>query len=129
MNAYASSIKQHRVTRQQPCPVCQKTHGCLLYESHVVCLRVPSELAAQGGLGGWRHSLHEPELYRAVLSNFAQPNSERLAPAATLDKVYRALHSNLTLTPFHKKHLVQERQLTQESIQARGYHSLSLIHI
>ena len=123
MNAYASSIKQHRVSRQQPCPVCRKTHGCLLYESHVVCLRVPSDLPAQGGLGGWRHSLHEPELYRAVLSNFAQPSSERLAPAATLDKVYRALHSNLTLTPLHKKHLVQERQLTQESIQARGYQS------
>ena len=122
MNAYAS-IKQHRVSRQQPCPVCQKTHGCLLYESHVVCLRVPSDRPEQGGLGGWRHSLHEPELYRAALSNFSQPSSERLAPAATLDKVYRALHSNLTLTPLHKKHLVQERQLTEQSIQARGYQS------
>ena len=118
-----NAIKQHRVSRQQPCPVCQKTHGCLLYESHVVCLRVPSDKPAQGGLGGWRHSLHEPELYRAVLSNFSQPSSERLAPPATLDKVYRALHSNLTLSAHHKKHLQQERQLSLESIQARGYQS------
>lgn len=123
MNAYASSIKQHRVSRQQPCPVCQKTHGCLLYENYVVCLRVPSDQPAQGGLGGWRHSLHEPELYRAVLSNFSQPSSERLAPAATLDKVYRALHSNLSLSAHHKKHLTQERQLSAESILARGYQS------
>ena len=118
-----NGIKQHRVTRQQPCPVCRKTHGCLLYESHVVCLRIASDQPVQGGLGGWRHSLHEPELYRAVLSNFSQPSSERLAPAATLDKVYRALHSNLTLTPLHKKHLTHERQLSWESIQARGYQS------
>ena len=123
MNEYATSIREHRVSRQQPCPVCQKTHGCLVYESHVVCLRVGSDQAELGGLGGWRHSLHEPELYRAALSSFSQPSVERRAPAATLDKVYRALHSNLTLTPLHKKHLVQERQLSEDSIRARGYQS------
>ena len=118
-----NGIKQYRVSRQQPCPICQKTHGCLLFESHVVCLRVGSDQPAQGGLGGWRHSLQEPELYRAALSTFSQPSSERLAPAATLDKVYRVLHSNLTLSAHHKKHLTQERQLSAESIQARGYQS------
>lgn len=119
----AASIKQHRVTRQQPCPVCRKTHGCLLFESHVVCLRVMSDQPAQGGLGGWRHSLQEPELYRAALSTFSQPSSERLAPAGTLDKVYRSLHGHLTLTAHHKKHLTQERQLSEEAIAARGYQS------
>ena len=117
------SIQQHRVSRQQPCPVCQKTHGCLLYESHVVCLRVGSDQPATGGLGGWRHSLQEPELYRAALTTFSQPSHDRLASAATLDKVYRALHGHLTLTSHHKKHLTQERQLSPESIQARGYQS------
>ncbi len=119
---YASSIKQHRVSHQRPCPVCQKTHGCLLYERHVICLRIASDQPSIGGLGGWCHPLNEAELYQAALSAFSAP-SQRLAPPATLDKVYRALHSNLYLTALHTKHLTQERQLSPEAIQARGYQS------
>ena len=117
-----NGISQHRVSRQQPCPVCQKTHGCLLYDSHVVCLRVVSDHPAHGGLGGWRHSLHEPHLFQAALQTFMQP-SQRLAPADTLDKVYRSMHSNLYLNASHTKHLTQERQLSGEAIQRRGYQS------
>lgn len=122
MSAGQAHIASHRVSRQQPCPVCQKTHGCLIYDNHVICLRIASDHPALGGLGGWRHSLHEPHLFQAALETFLQP-SQRLAPAATLDTVYRALHGNLHLNASHTKHLIQERQLSPEAIQKRGYQS------
>jgi hypothetical protein len=122
MSAAQSHIRAHRVSRRQPCPVCQKTHGCLLYEHQVVCLRVSSDQPATGGLGGWVHSLHEPSLFQAALHTFTQP-SQRLAPPTTLDRIYRALHDELVLTSAHLRHLTQERQLSPEAIQARAYRS------
>lgn len=123
MTISSAAIQQHRVSRQQPCPVCQKTHGCLIYESHIVCLRIASDQEAHGGLGGWRHPLHDAHLFQAALENFSGPASQRLAPPAALDRVYRSLHTNLTLNAHHTKHLTQERQLTPEAIKARGYQS------
>ena len=114
------NLRQCRVSRHQPCPVCQKTTGCLVLDHSVVCLRVPSERPAQGGLGGWVHS-HQPEqLYQAARQVFVQP-ATRLASPEVLDRVYRALHSQLFLTPLHQKHLTQERQLSLDAIKARGY--------
>lgn len=114
------NLRQCRVTRHQPCPVCQKTTGCLLYDSYVICLRTPSERPAQGGLGGWLHSHRSESLYQAARQAFVQP-ATRLAPPETLDRVYRALHSQLVLTPAHQRHLTEERQLSLETIKTRGY--------
>ena len=115
-------IGSHRVSHQQPCPVCQKTHGCLVYDNYVVCLRIASDQPAHGGLGGWRHPLHDAHLFQAAVQNFSQP-SQRLAPPATLDRIYRSLHTNLFLNDLHRKHLTQQRQLSPEAIEVRGYQS------
>lgn len=120
----SASIHQHRVSRQQPCPVCQKTHGCLIYSEHAICLRIPSEHPVTTGLGGWRHALHsqqaDSQLFQAALNVFAEPTS-RLAPPQVLDRVYRSLHSYLSLSEAHRRHLTQQRQLSPEVIAQRGY--------
>lgn len=119
-----SAIHQHRVSRRQPCPICQKTHGCLLYPTHVVCLRIGSDQPVSTGLGGWRHDLHpeqaDQHLFQAALNIFTQPTS-RLAPPEVLDRVYRSLLSHLTLSEAHRRHLTQERQMSPEVIAHRGY--------
>lgn len=119
----AASIKQHRVTRQQPCPVCRKTHGCLLFESHVVCLRVMSDRSwarvvwAVGGTLFRNRSFIEqlfPLFFSPAVSVWRPPahSTRSIGP-----------HGHLTLTAHHKKHLTQERQLSLEAIAARGYQS------
>lgn len=119
----ARSLRQHRVNRQQPCPICRKTTGCLLYDTHTVCLRVASDTPVNSGLGGWLHKhASEPSLLNAAMQVFTQPSS-RLAPAKTLDSVYRELHSQLILSSAHQRHLLQERRLPLEVIQARAYRS------
>ncbi len=72
----ARSLRQHRVNRQQPCPICRKTTGCLLYDTHTICLRVASDTPVQSGLGGWLHKhASEPSLLNAALQVFTQPSS------------------------------------------------------
>ena len=122
MSTASSHVRAHRVSRQQPCPVCQKTHGCLIHEHQITCLRVASERPALGGLGGWIHPRHEGPLFEAALHTFTQP-SQRRAAVATLDRIYRALQDELTLSSAHLRHLTQQRQLSPASIQARAYRS------
>jgi len=49
-----------RVTRTNPCPICRKTHWCLIGQHSVICMRVISERAHnfEGGDMGWYHSLN-----------------------------------------------------------------------
>lgn len=100
----AFTTQRHKPTSRQSTAALSglpEDHGCLLYDSHVVCLRVVSDHPAHGGLGGWRHSLHEPHLFQAALQTFMQP-SQRLAPADTLDKVYQVVQQPLSQRQPHQ---------------------------
>lgn len=51
-----------RVTKQNPCPVCQKDSWCLIGEQSVLCMRVQSNRPKllKSGETGWLHSLEKP---------------------------------------------------------------------
>ena len=117
-----------RVSRGNPCPICSKVKGCLAPpprsdgSRHVVCLRVPSDKPASGGLGGWVHLLNV-----GAGSDYKRPSplpcvlpSARLAPPEARDRVYRATLAAHPLLELHKKELLR-RGLFLAAIEALGF--------
>lgn len=89
-----------RVSRHAPCPICKHPDWCLVYhDSTILCMRVPSNQVAAGGLGGWLHTddalNHEP---------FPIPKA-RPAPALPPDALDRAYSILFTLCPLSPQHL------------------------
>src|SRR5262245_3351489 len=68
-----------RVSRQKPCPVCQKPDWCLVNQDVVLCMRVQSSKAVQFKTGelGWRHDQGTQKIYQAPAPK----------PVVTLDPV------------------------------------------
>jgi len=51
------TTKWKRVSKQHPCPVCQKSDWCMVTDDAVLCMRVESQKPAKSG--GWIHPLNE----------------------------------------------------------------------
>lgn len=73
-----------RVTRKQPCPICEKPDWCLLARdgTAAICARVGEGVVKRAGEGGWLHHLNgrEPPKYQPPLRSAV--NSRHLAVLA-----------------------------------------------
>lgn len=49
-----------RVSRQMPCPICQKPDWCTIGEKFICCMRIDSGLACSNG--GWLHRFEETRI-------------------------------------------------------------------
>ena len=99
-----------RVTRQSPCPVCNKPDWCSLTRDGavVVCMRIPSR--RQLNSGGWLHRVTEPFSVPHPSTTVIGPAIE-LAPVEQRHRVYRAFARELGLLPGHEDHLLEVRGL------------------
>jgi Domain of unknown function (DUF3854) len=93
-----------RTSRRLPCPVCDRTHGCLLYpDGGVQCHHVESDRLTNGG---WYHAPRvganqpRPEPARAP-----RPAPRRDADPDTCDRAYRALLVAAGLSQTHRANL------------------------
>lgn len=111
-----------RASASRRCPVCGRPDWCLIAPdgSAAICARIESE--HRSGNAGWLHRLSEPATRRPRPASDRPPQGTRAADA-DLDRVYRAVLVELTLTDRHRQQLVQ-RGLTDPDLARAGYRSL-----
>ncbi len=113
-----------RVNRRHPCPICGKPDWCTVTADGrlVCCMRTPGERQLRNG--GWLHRPDSGSTAWAASETLAGPGARR-APAAVVDRVYRALLDELTLTPADRAHLLgPQRGLGLDVIARNGYRTL-----
>jgi len=115
-----------RVSRRQPCPICQHTDWCELRSDGAIhCMRVESPIPSLRG-GGWWHNFPDqgsPEharagAYKANNTDLTPAEPPPAVPAATAaerDKVYQSL---LAICPLHTDHM--------RYLRAEGFHEPEL---
>jgi len=114
-----------RVTRNNPCPVCNKPDWCLVAQDGkvVICARIESDKPAGNKGAGWLHYL-DSALPIPPLPKLAQDVKQPTKAAPDmLDTAHRALLSELALSETHRKNL-QNRGLTGSEIHVLGYKTL-----
>jgi hypothetical protein len=115
-----------RVTRHNPCPVCGKPDWCLVSEDGkmAICARIESDKKAGSKGAGWIHIL---DAGRPLVPSTPRVDTKQntKAPRSTLGMAYRALLSELSLSPTHRKNL-RHRGLTESQIDQLGYKTLPL---
>jgi len=121
-------------SKRNPCPICQKTHGCKISDNLVLCLRgdrnwsVPGYRFIKplrgfmGGLFGTDSENHreyrpEPKPEPKSLTNITPLTDEQL------DREARKIIKQLGLSTRHRQAL-RERGLTDEQIDDREYRSI-----
>lgn len=79
-----------RVSRDRPCPICQKPDWCSVSENGSVacCMRVESEKEVKGDSGGWIHTIN-PDLVTRVRNVFrrAKPKPSAQYPSDHWHKI------------------------------------------
>jgi len=116
--------KLARVTRREPCPICQKSNWCSVSadRSLAICMRVKSEREAKNG--GFIHILDES------MRGWARPvpveiKQHRRADVSVRDEMNRGLLTALNLRPRDRKDFLR-RGLDEEAIERNGYKSVPL---
>lgn len=138
-SAFSSAIsKWTEATRSNPCPICGKPDWCSTSAdgAWAVCRRVDTgdglHRVDKSGGDYWLYRIDGSdsdigsETQKDVAADFSETISQPvLAPADpdTLDKVYRALLQELTLSAVHRENL-RKRGLSDEEIDLRGYKTL-----
>ena len=124
----------HEVTRSEPCPICDKHQWCSFSADGEVARCKRMATSPQYGNGQQRtDDTGEPYyFYRLVESNgtgprvvIHKPAEPTRADADTLNEVYAALLSFLTLTAPHRENL-EARGLPAEQIERRQYRTLPI---
>ena len=108
---------------QNPCPACSGTSWCLRFpDGSANCYRAESGLEREDRQGSlyWHHPAQDGA--EPVMVMTEQPNPER-ATADQLDRAYRSLQDQLSLSNEHKAGLI-ERGLSEATIASRGFRSL-----
>lgn len=117
-----------RVSRRNPCPFCAKPDWCLISPdgNAAICARVESERPAGTKGAGWLHRLTDNPrpLLLPPKPKPAAPQAPKAVPD-TLDAAYRALPSELVLSPSHRISLLR-RGLTDQDIRRLGYKSFPI---
>jgi hypothetical protein len=118
-----SHASLRRVTRRNPCPICEKTDWCGLAgdETIAICMRIADGAVKETRNGGYLHILQErefkPERVRAI-----QPkHSPCMASIDRRNAVYQAWLESLPLSSAHADNL-GERGLSDIAI-ARGLYA------
>ncbi len=116
--------KLARVTRREPCPICQKPTWCSVSADRAlaICMRVPAEREAKNG--GFIHILDESVRGQArpVLVEVKQ---HQRADVSVRDEMNRHLLTTLKLRPRDRTDLLR-RGLDEVAITRNGYKSVPL---
>jgi hypothetical protein len=119
----STNILLRRVSRRQPCPICQRADWCSVREddSAVICMRISDGATTQTRNGGWLHVLRDDEsrqLAQPIHRCSSRTNPEpRTAPIDRRHSVYEALLESLTLSERHANDLLR-----------RGLHDSTIAH-
>ncbi|MBO7745771.1 hypothetical protein I8J29_16305 [Paenibacillus sp. MWE-103] len=111
---------------QSPCPICGHKGWCRinLEQTVVYCMRVPSDDYFDSIIGRqFRHVLDSnavPKIKVEINVNKAVDKK----PDHHLNRVYRALLKELSLSPEHYSHLIHDRLLEEKVIQLREYRTM-----
>lgn len=111
-----------RVTRREPCPVCDHGSWCLRSRDGLAVICGRKESANRRGAAGWLHRLGEPVRDSAPPLPIKPAGVPRAADA-DLDPVYRAMLGLLFLSQAHRDHLLG-RGLTAADLDRAAYRSL-----
>ncbi len=118
--------KWYRVTRHNPCPICQKDHGCEVTGDWIRCRRVDSGPTFVRPIRNMPGGLHNLNGHRR--RNYTPPPATpqaRIAPPDTRTRIYHALLDQLPLDRRHKRQLTgPQRQLTPDQIKRQNYRTL-----
>jgi len=111
-----------RVNKSLRCPVCDKPDWCLISTDGkvAICARVESKEPAGNKGAGW---LHKIDTIKPLTPLKHIQNKTRKAAPHILDIAYRALLTELQLSPKHREEL-NHRGLTDEEISKLGYKTL-----
>lgn len=125
----ATKIKGWYECYRQPCPVCDKTGGCMINEAgtKAACIRVKSSktFSKNSALPSYLHFLRDNQQPSVDASSIEQVDQEPKREDATLHHAYNSWLSLLELSDDHYKHLTGEsRQLRERQIVAREYRSM-----
>lgn len=123
-----------RMLRKQPgwyeimsrCPICGRSGWCAINHDQTVvhCMRVPSDDSFDSIIGRqYRHYL-DPNYTPKTKVEIVQVNSVDKKPDYHLNRVYRCLIEELSLSSFHVNHLRNTRHLNDEVIRNRQYRTM-----
>lgn len=73
-----------RVTKANPCPVCKKPDYCVIGARFINCMRVESEKACQGSLGGWLHPIDAGDSFKPLPPRIAPPRTPTIDASAIM---------------------------------------------
>ncbi|MFE5321531.1 hypothetical protein ACFQ88_22750 [Paenibacillus sp. NPDC056579] len=108
------------------CPVCGHKGWCAIDhdQTTVHCMRQPSDDYFDSTMGRqYRHYL-DPHAVPKTKVEIVLSNAIEKKPNYHLNRVYRALTHELTLSSFHSDHLRNSRHLTDEMIYVREYRTM-----
>ena len=113
-----------RVNRRNSCPVCGKPDWCLLSQDGeaAICARIESDKPAGNKGAGWLHTLDTDQPLPPLKPRPEAKQTPKAAPDV-LDKAYRALLQELSLSETHRENL-QRRGLTDAQIASLAYRTL-----
>lgn len=114
---------------REACPICGKVDQCVIHEdgNRVWCLRVPSDIVwgKNSTMQGWLHFLDGKDNRSYYdFSNVETSTQQEKKEDAHLNRVYRALLSELDIRPTHREILKKpERDMTEKEMKIRQYRS------
>lgn len=116
--------KLARVTRREPCPICQKSNWCSVSadRAFAICMRAPSEREAKNG--GFIHILDESMRGQARPAPIEVTQHQR-ADIGVRDETNQHLLAALNLRPRDRKDLLR-RGLAESAIDGNGYKTIPL---
>ncbi|MFL0364631.1 DUF3854 domain-containing protein [Pseudobacillus sp. 179-B 2D1 NHS] len=115
---------------REACPICGKVDQCVIHEDNnrVWCLRVASDIVwgKNSTMQGWLHFLNEDNR-TFTASDFANADTgshQEKKSDGHLNRVYRALLSEMELRPEHRAMLKKpDRDMNEEELRIRQYRS------
>jgi len=121
-------------SKRNPCPICEKTHGCKISDNLIMCLRGDSNWSIpgwkylkplRGGMGGlFGADSGERQEYRPEQQpKAAKPSNITPLTDEQLNNEARKILKQLGLTAKHREQL-HGRGLTDEQIDQRGFKSV-----
>ena len=121
-------------SKLNPCPICEKTHGCKISDNLVMCLRGDSNWSIpgwkylkplRGGMGGLfgDYSGERQEYRPEQQPKAAKPSNITPLTDEQLDREARKILKQLGLSAKHREQL-HGRGLTDEQIDQRGFKSV-----
>ena len=121
-------------SKRNPCPICEKTHGCKISDNLIMCLRGDSNWSIpgwkylkplRGGMGGLfgDYSGERREYRPEQQPKAAKPSNITPLTDEQLDREARKILKQLGLSAKHREQL-HGRGLTDEQIDQRGFKSV-----